>query len=250
MLSVDEDLPAGALVPEGAPLTAQVAALGGLWWSSEPRLVSVIDGAIAGIAPRAGAIALRPVVDNAGSARLVLHRGCEVIAGATGVQAGLVAEHRLACQSIGLIVVFAAPDPARHSLAAVQSDGAGSTAVLGVADGALTLKERKAAAGIEVPLAGAPGAPQIAFVHLGEDMALSRDGHVFLRAEVGDAFAPGNAQLFLGCLRERSGLTMTLGPHRIADLIALPDIDLTASDHAMLRAAFRAYAQEIFADGL
>lgn len=121
---------------------------------------------------------------------------------------------------------------------------------LALSGGVLSLKDRVAETGLEVHLPDV-SAPHVAFVHLGADeMALSRDGHVFQRGATGQAFAPGSSDLFLGCIRKRGGLPAMLGPHRIADLVALPDIDLTDPDHAMLRAAFRSYAQEIFTDGI
>lgn len=245
MLTVDAALPPGALLPEGAALTETVQRLGGLWWSSERALVARDGAAITRLTPRAGGIPMRPASDNSGDATVTSSGGLDVISGASGVHAGLVSEARVSCNSLGLIVAFCADDPARQTLATADSKTAKSSAVLSVSAHSLTLKDRKFDKGLDVPLVGA--GPSLAFVQLSPaQMALSRDGHVFASAPIGDAFAPGPVEILLGCVRERAGLTATLGPHRIADLVALPDTDLRSPDAAMLCAAFRDYLTEIF----
>ncbi len=247
MLEVAATLPPGALAPEGQALTQSVAKLNGHWWRSERALVQISGGAITSAAPRAGHLSLRPASDNDGAAHLMTHLGIEVIAGTSGIHSGLASEARLDCETLGLIVVFAATEPERQTLVALQSDGAKSTAVLSLIDGVLVLKDRKSDQGLDLQLRGT--GPAVAFLQFGPgEMALSRDGHVFATTATGDAFAPGGIALLLGCVRERAGLSATLGPHRIADVIALPNIDLRSPDHAMLRAGFRSYAAEIFAD--
>ena len=248
MIEVGVSLPKAALVSgQNGTLTGRLSRMGAHWFSFESALVDRVDGDIRSVTARTGDLALKPVDGWDGSGRIETCHGADMLAGTARMNAGLRTEGTLEGETLGLAVIFSAPHGPAGTLWCVDTVAGESAIHLTHEDDGLALRDRRGSASATSPLPGAPGDLHLVFAQLGPDRVTLMAGGAQVSAAMPASFAPGAAHVFIGCRRDRAGLTKSLGGFRIADVLAFPDLDLcdpTAGRDARL--ALQDYIARVF----
>ncbi|MEM9973271.1 MAG: hypothetical protein AAF771_03755 [Pseudomonadota bacterium] len=244
MITLDRDLPTGALLPS-PPVPAQetVAALGGVWYA--PGGAVLEGGGVTRIAALAGGKVAEPVDGNDGALKL----------GGTGPARHFQFRSREACgfaaplpgapSMLSLAILFCAEADPGRTLAAVTPVDGRDYIFLSHEEGAVTLAKRKAPARISCPIPAGVGVTLVLAHAASSAWMLALNDGPPQRIDTAPAFVPGAYDLFIGCRRRRAGLQSALGAAKIFDVIAMPDVDVFSPSAAPLSDALVARWEEV-----
>lgn len=248
MLTIEEYLPPGALLPETGPsLEELVRSAGGQWFCFEEEFVERSGDKIDLILPRAGADSLAPVAANDGNGQIRQTRGIAHFAAEKGINCGLGLACPIACKSLSLAVILMEPNPESHTIAGINQAGGDASFYLSAHEGGILLGRRKAEDEIALSYSQTTG-PDLIFARITpQSIALARGDQPSIDTTLEAPLTDHPFDLFIACRRQAAGLYKTLGDVRIADVFVFPDIDILASDQAALKQALLSYKAEAFA---
>lgn len=249
MLTLDRDLPPGALLPQ-PPLavTEAAAAAGGICYA--PGGAELAGDGVARIVPSGAGEIAEPVEGNAGNLTLDGSGPTRRFQFRRRTACGFAAALPGAPASLSLAILFRAPEGPGGTLAAVTPVDGRDYTFLSHEDGAVSLSKRKAAAELRCPLPSALSATLVLAHAAGRNWALALNAGPIQRIGTAPEFAPGAYDLFIGCRRRRAGLHSALGAPQIFGVIALPDVNIFDDSASPLRDALHARRDEIARHGL
>lgn len=224
MLSIDIDLPEGALLgAEARRLAALVTAAGGFWL--KPGALEADAGGVALRWPvSAGGGAALPVTPNRGNGRRAAAGGLQLTA---GINCGMALADALAdCADFTLALLFRPGADEGRTLATVNLQGVKNYLFLTHQDGVLAFKSQSETGEVALPLRAGPAPVLVVAGFSGGRMHLHLGGHLAGQSVVSqtppDRGIGGPADLFLGCRSQREGLLKTLGEGVILSALICP----------------------------
>jgi hypothetical protein len=250
VLTLSQTLPYACLVGgEGAALGAEVAGLGGMWYTAHPDDVLVNGDEISGWRPRAGQGELRPSQPNQGNGQYSLDPPGFVLR--TGVHCGYTLPAALATgECFTAAVIYDAPQEDIRTLFAVHTGAEGDMIFLSHSDGQILAKNRAGnlSAQVPLPVPQPGGARRLANWRLAIVAYTGRSLHLWAGGAQAQAVGAAAgmhapADFFVGCRSNRAGLAKTLGAGLIRDVLLWPGLALLTeraeSDLAPLFRYFR-----------
>lgn len=238
MLTLDIDLPPGALLP--APDARPALPQGAICYRPDPDA----GGPAKRLTDAEGhGPAALPVEGNTDGCPVERIGGTPHLAFRKGEACGFASEQAVEMAAVSVAVVFRAPEGDPRTLAALCPPEERRYLHLTLRDGVAEFAFRDKD-GARLPLDAGGGAPRILMASAaGGRLALGTGDGPPATAAPQD-FVAGPYQLFIGCRRVRAGLKNSLGAARVAEVIFLPDLDIFAPEAAPHRAALRARLTE------
>ncbi|MEL6642572.1 MAG: hypothetical protein AAFQ79_01445 [Pseudomonadota bacterium] len=245
ILTLDVDLPPGALLPAVGPDAAHMAAERGVvWFSANPPGCRVADGRVEGIEAVGGGSVAEPVEENTGNCRHVVANGQAYLSLTDRSACGFSAEIGSVSGVLSFAVIFAAPKGPARTLAAVSAAGARDYIALTQDARNLTLARRN---GAEIGVRCPPlDQPVLVLARVDADgLWLAQGDGPPVHAADPEALPTGPVAGFIGCRRQRAGLYKTLGAGHLYDIAFMPEIDVFSPALDTLRAAMVARTEDI-----
>ena len=245
MLTVDMDLPPGALLAPGGGDAAHMAAeMGVVWFTAQAPECRVSDGRVQAIEAVGGGAVAHPVDGNAGNCRHMTGNGSAYLSMTDRVACGFFADIGSVSDVLSFAVIFAAPNGPARTLAAVSAEGSRDYIALTQDADHLTLARRN---GAEVAITGPPSdRPALVLARIDEKgLALAMADGPPVRVEDPAALPVGSVTGFIGCRRQRAGLYKTLGAGHFYDIAFMPGLDVFSPALDTLRTTMKTRTQEI-----
>ncbi|MEM9475461.1 MAG: hypothetical protein AAGA71_09215 [Pseudomonadota bacterium] len=245
MLTVDMDLPPGALLAPGGGDAAHMAAeLGIVWFTAQTPECRVSDGRVKAIEAVGGGVVAQPVDGNAGNCRHMAANGSAYLSMTDRVACGFSADIGSVSDVLSFAVIFAAPNGPARTLAAVSAEGSRDYIALTQDAHDLTLARRN---GAEIAITCPPSdRPALALARIdAEGLALAMADGPPVRVDDPAALPMGRVTGFIGCRRQRAGLYKTLGAGHFYDVAFMPGLNAFSPALDTLCSAMTTRVQEI-----